>query len=258
MRVAPRTIRTKLEAGSPVFGACIQLPSPDIVEIVGYAGLDFAWIDAEHGTMGISDLNQMIRAADAAGVDAIVRVPDHSPSFIQRLLDIGAAGIIVPHMRSAEVARAVLAAARYAPEGVRGACPAVRAVGHLTTDWPTVLRRAREDVMVFGLIEDADGVANIDEIVGTGIDGVLFGPFDLSTEMGLEGDVSNATVREMNNRVRKAALSAGIQYLALPGLDGTVASLLAEGVRLFNLSGDRGLLFTAFQTALAEAKGASA
>jgi 2-keto-3-deoxy-L-rhamnonate aldolase RhmA len=112
--------------------------------------------------------------------------------------------------------------------------------------------------MVFGLIEDADGVANIDEIVGTGIDGVLFGPFDLSTEMGLEGDVSNATVREMNDRVRKAALSAGIQYLALPGLDGTVASLLAEGVRLFNLSGDRGLLFTAFQTALAEAKGASA
>ncbi|MBP2328941.1 4-hydroxy-2-oxoheptanedioate aldolase [Kibdelosporangium banguiense] len=255
MRVAPRRIKTKLAAGAPAFGACVQLPSPDIVEIVGYAGLDFAWIDAEHGSMGVGEVNQLVRAADAAGIDAIVRVPDHNASFIQKVLDMGAAGIIAPHVRDVEVAQAVVAAARYAPEGVRGACPAVRAVGHLTMDWPATLRQIRDDAIVIGLIEDADGVANVEEIAaGSGLDGLIFGPYDLATELGLDGDVSDARVREMNVRVRKAALNAGIQYLALPGLDGAVGALMAEGVRLFNVTADRGLLFTAFESALAAAR----
>lgn len=256
MRVAPRRIRTKLESGAPAFGACVQLPSPDIVEIVGYAGLDFAWLDAEHGSMGIADVNQLIRAADAAGVDAIVRVPDHSATFIQKVLDMGAAGIIAPHVRDVEVARAVVAATRFAPDGVRGACPSVRAVGHLTMDWPAELRHT--DILVFGLIEDVEGVENVEEIASTGLDGLLFGPFDLAMAMGLEGDVTNTTVREMNVRVRKAALNAGIQFLAIPGWDETVTTLAAEGVRLFNISGDRGMLMTAFRSAAEESRHAFA
>lgn len=255
MRIAPRRIRTNLAAGSPSFGTCIQLPSPDAVEIAGYVGMDFAWIDAEHGSMDIGDVNHLVRAADAAGIDAIVRVPDHGASFIQKVLDMGAAGIIVPHLRSVEVGRTVTAAAKYAPDGVRGACPAVRAVGHVTTDWPGDLRRARGDLLVFGLIEDVEGVENIEEIAAeSGLDGLVFGPFDLSMEMGLDGDPTNATVREMGVRVRKAAASAGIEYLALPGWDDPVDTLAAEGVRLFNLSGDRGALFSAFSTAITEAK----
>jgi len=255
VRNAPRNIRRKLADGAPAFGACIQLPSPDTVEIAGYAGLDFAWIDAEHGSMGIGEVNQLVRAADAAGIDAIVRVPDHSSSFIQKVLDMGAAGIIAPHVRDVEVARRVVASANFAPDGVRGACPAVRAVGHLTTDWPTELRCARENILVFGLIEDAEGVENVEEIAADGgLDGLLFGPFDLAMQLGLEGDVTNATIREMNVRVRKAALSAGIQFLAIPGWDETVSMLAAEGVRLFNVAGDRGMLVTAFRSAAAEAQ----
>jgi 4-hydroxy-2-oxoheptanedioate aldolase len=108
---------------------------------------------------------------------------------------------------------------------------------------------------VFGLIEDVEGVENVEEIAAvSGLDGLLFGPFDLAMELGFEGDVTNATVREMNVRVRKAALSAGIQFLAIPGWDETVGTLAAEGVRLFNVTGDRGLLVTAFRSAAAEAQ----
>lgn len=257
MRVASRNTRTKLEAGLPAFGACLQLASPDIVEIAGYAGLDFAWIDAEHGTMDITELSQLVRAADAAGIDTIVRVPDHGASFIQKVLDMGATGIIAPHVRNVEVARTVVAATRYAPEGVRGACPSVRSVGHLTTDWPAEARRAHDDILVLGLIEDIEGVENVEAIAGeSGLDGLLFGPFDLSMEMGLNGDITDARVREMNARVRKAALSAGIQFLAIPGWDDTIESLAAEGVRMFNIAGDRGMLFMSFSSAVTEAQNA--
>lgn len=168
---------------------------------------------------------------------------------------MGAAGIIVPHLRGVEVGRAVTAAARYAPDGVRGACPAVRAVGHVTTDWAGDLRRARGDILVFGLIEDVEGVENVEEIATeSGLDGLVFGPFDLSMEMGLDGDPTNAAVREMGVRVRKAAASAGIQYLALPGWDDPVETLSAEGVLLFNVSADRGALFSSFTSAMAEAR----
>src|SRR5690242_302960 len=100
MRKPHRRIRNKLEAGGRAFGIRLQLPSPDIVEIAGYAGADFVWLDAEHGTMDVGDIGQMVRAADASGTDVIVRVPDHSASFIQRVLDTGAAGIIAPHVRT--------------------------------------------------------------------------------------------------------------------------------------------------------------
>lgn len=256
MRNPPRKLRTKLATGAPVLGVTVQLPSPDAVEIAGYAGLDFVWIDAEHGTMDLGDINHLVRAADAAGVDAIVRVPDHSPSFIQRVLDAGAAGIMAPHVRTLEDARAVVAATRLAPDGVRGACPSIRAVGHLTTDWAADLKRAREDVFAFGLVEDIEGVENVEVIAReSGLDGLLFGPFDLSMALGHDGDIANATVREMGARVRKAAISAGIEYIAIPGWDhGTIESLAGEGIRIFNLSGDRGALFMAFREAREKAE----
>ena len=68
MRVPPRRVRGKLEAGGHAFGATIQIPSPEIVEIAGYAGLDYVWIDAEHGTMDLSDISHLVRAADASGI----------------------------------------------------------------------------------------------------------------------------------------------------------------------------------------------
>ena len=141
MRNPPRRIRGKFDTGEPVFGAAIQLYSPEVVEIAGYRGLDFVWLDAEHGTMDVRDIADLVRAADAAGIDAIVRVPDGTPSFILRVLDSGAAGVVVPHMRTSEDAAAVVAACKYAPEGNRGACPTTRVVGHSSMDWFTDYRR---------------------------------------------------------------------------------------------------------------------
>jgi len=254
VRTPHRRIRNKLEAGLPVFGMTIQLPCPEIAEIAGYSGLDYVWIDAEHGTMDLGDIGNIVRAADASGVDAIVRVPDHSVSFIQRVLDSGAAGILAPHIRTLEEAAAVVAAARFAPAGVRGACPSTRAVGHLSDDWRADCLRANADVLVFGLIEDIEGVENVEAIAGeSGLDGLVFGPFDLAQALGLHGDIAHPDIAAMHKRVTSAVLAAGIEYLSIPGWDpGDIASI-AEYSRIFNISGDRGVLSVAVRASRTEA-----
>lgn len=253
MRTPHRRIRNKLEAGERVFGVSVQLPSPEVAEIVGYAGLDFVWIDAEHGTLDLGDISQIVRGADASGIDAIVRVPDQSLSFIQRVLDLGAAGIVAPHVRTVTEAVALVAAAKFGPSGTRGACPGTRAVGHLTLDWPTDYRRANQDVLVFGLIEDVEGVENVEAIANeSGLDGLMFGPFDLAQAAGFEGDVTHPDIVRMQTRVRSAASAAGIEYLALAGFEPGGYESIAEYSRIVSVSGDKGALFMAFRSRLDE------
>jgi len=249
MRTPPRRIRSRLESGQPVLGATLQMPSPETVEIAGYSGLDYVWIDAEHGTMDIRDIAEMVRAADACGVDAIIRVPDHNPSYIQRVLDLGAAGIIAPHVCDADQARGLVAAAKYAPEGTRGACPQTRAVGHVSTDWSADSRRSNADVLVFAMIEDFDGVENVESISQSGVDGLLFGSFDLSQSLGLDGSVDHTDLERMQNRVTSAVRSSGIEYITL-GWDFDDFATICTYSRIFNVAADRPGLFNLFSSAI--------
>lgn len=218
MRTSARRIRTKWEGNERAYGVTIQMPAAEGVEIAGFTGYDFVWIDAEHGTLDLGDINTLVRAADAVGIDAIVRVPDRTPSFIQRVLDTGATGIIVPHTSNVAIAEAIVAASRYEPEGTRGACPATRAVGHYTQDWIADYRRSNRDTLVFGLIEDPEGVENVAAIAAvSGLDGLVFGPFDLAMALGLEGDVTHPDIDAARTKVIEATRSSGIEFVAIAG-----------------------------------------
>ena len=253
MRTAPRRIRSKLESGEKAYGIAVQLPSPEIVEAVGYAGYDFAWIDAEHGAFDLGDLRDLIRAADAAGIDSLVRLAGHDPTAIQHALDLGATGIIVPDVRDARQARAVASAAHFAPLGTRGACPCGRAVGHLSEDWPSDYRRMDADVLVFGLIEHPAGVNRVESIARDGgLDGLMFGPFDLSMSLGLGGDVSHPDIQEMHDRVIEATRAAGIEYVTPNAA--WESNLAATGSRIIPVAGDRAALVSTFVQLLAESR----
>ena len=257
MRVAPRRIRTKLERDEKSYGIAVQLPSPEIVEIVGYAGYDFAWIDAEHGSLDYSEMRELIRAADAAGIDSLVRVMTHDPSPIAQVLDLGATGIIAPDIRSLQDAQAIVAATHFAPGGARGACPCGRAVGHLSRDWPSDRRRLDTEVLVLGIIEDREGVENVEAISRDGgLDGLMFGPFDLSMTLGLDGDISHPEVRQMQQRVIAATRAAGIEYIS-PNV-AWEEDLEATGCRIIPVTGDRVALVNSLTRLLAETSGAAA
>lgn len=249
MRRAPRRIRGKLESGDKAYGIAVQLPSPEIVEAVGYAGYDFAWIDAEHGAFDAGDVRDLIRAADAVGIDSLVRVANHEPTAIQHALDLGATGIIAPDVRDVAQARAVASAAHFAPTGTRGACPCGRAVGHLSEDWPSDYRRMDADVLVFGIIEHPAGVDEVEAIAHEGgLDGLMFGPFDLAMSLGLGGDVAHPDIQKLHNRVVEATRAAGIEYVT----PNAAWESDLEASRIIPVAGDRAALVSTFVRLLAE------
>lgn len=250
-------VRKRLAAGSTVIGAKVDLPSPDIVEIVGRTGYDFAWIDCEHGTIDLETAVHMMRAADAAGVTPIVRVPDQTASGIARMLDAGAMGVIVPGVSTAAQAAAVVRAAKYQtaefPHGRRGACPRIRATGHQVRDWNTYARWANDETMVWLLIETVEGVGNIEEIVQVpGIHALMLGPFDLSISMGYPGEPLRPEVVAKLDHITEAARRRNIEVVPVL-LSGGLEDLRKEkqywrerGCRIFNVLSDRRLLAREF------------
>lgn len=246
-------VRTRLAAGELALGAKVDLASPDIVEIVGAAGYDFVWIDCEHGAFDLETVVHMLRAADAAGVTPVVRVPSDAPSGIARALDAGAMGVIVPNVERAAQAEAVVRAARYqtaaTPYGRRGACPRIRAARHQVGDWNTFADWSNSTTMVWVLVETAEGAARIEEIVAVpGIDAVMLGPFDLSVSLGYPGQTTHPMVIAQLERITAACRRRGVEVVAvlLGGDDDALAAdrrrWVDRGCRILNVVSDRRLL----------------
>ncbi len=114
-------LKAKIKAGKPLIGSYVTFSSPEVVELLAHAGMDFVTIDLQHSSPNWETLSHMVRAADAAGVSPIVRLHTHEPSLILKVLDLGAEGLSLPNMKSPDDLRAVVDAAFYAPLGNRGA-----------------------------------------------------------------------------------------------------------------------------------------
>src|SRR5207245_3989670 len=119
------------------------IADPQIVEIIGHAGYDAAFIDMEHTSFDLRDIQLMVMAAERVGITPIVRTPGFDPAFILRLLDVGVQGIQVPHVSSAATAREAIQAVRYPPLGERGMAAGSRAAGDGRA--PLLGHRARAD-----------------------------------------------------------------------------------------------------------------
>lgn len=175
------TLRASIKARQPLRGPFMAIPSPVAVEIVAGARPDFLCIDTEHSPIGDALLTDMLRAADLAGVPALVRVRGKGAEHMAAALDAGAAGVVVPHVSSAADARAVVQAARFAPEGMRGAGPG-RAAKYLR-DIPAAIDRARRDTVVIVQLETVEAVENVAAILAVpGIDLAFIGPGDLAVD----------------------------------------------------------------------------
>ncbi len=177
-------------------GTFIQTASPENAEIAAACGFDFLILDMEHGSFGIDQLVHLIRGVQVGGATPVVRLPDHTETNIYKVLDAGATGILMPGVSTAEQAEKIARAAHYAPGGTRGACPRVRAAAHGVYPWEKHVRWSEENVMVWLIIESLEGLRNLEKIVQTpGIDAVGFGAFDLSQDMGLQGQTAHPKVR---------------------------------------------------------------
>lgn len=207
-RAGSSTLDALLARDGTVVGTWSQLATADAIDVLGAAGYHFTIIDCEHGAFGIETAEGLIRAAEAAGVVPLVRVPRGDTVATCKALDAGAAGVLAPSVESADEARAMVAATRFAPEGTRGACPIVRAAAHSATAWSAFVDAQRGNGLV-AMIETAAGVAAADAICAVpGLKAVLVGPFDLSVSIGRAGEVDAPEVLAAIDRVLAAAACA--------------------------------------------------
>lgn len=184
-----RTFRDRLAAGEPLSGRFIKAPHHRSIELAAIDGVDCVAIDTEHAPIGVAQLDAMLAVARALDLPAVVRVPDDRQPHIQQALDLGAVGVIVPHVTSAAMAADVSRRCRYGPGG-RGYAGTTRAGGWGSIPMHDVIDDASATVVVVQ-IEDVDGVGAADEICRTtGINGVFVGAADLRVAMGgLDADM---------------------------------------------------------------------
>ena len=147
------------------------IPDPQIVEIIGLAGFDAAFIDMEHTSFDLHDVQAMVMAAERVGITPLVRTPGFDPAFILRLLDMGVQGIQVPHVADAATARAAVAAVRYPPQGERGMAAGSRAAEFGRIPLTEHMAQSNREILLACMIEDMAAVECIDEIAAVeGVD----------------------------------------------------------------------------------------
>lgn len=207
------TLKERLKKGDVVLGTFSSIPSASVVEVIGHSGLDFIIIDTEHGPVSIESAENLVRAAEVAKMEPIIRVSHNEPHMILRALDIGACGIQVPHVSTKKEAASVIEYSKYHPKGKRGFSPFTRAAkygieakGHAA--------RSNENTVVVVNVEGIEGIKNLNEIAGVpDIDVIFIGPFDLSQSLGKPGDVYDPEVikliKESAVLIRKKGKACG-------------------------------------------------
>ena len=241
--VLKNKIKGMIAQGGIAFGGVSHIPSTAIVELMGIAGYDFDLIDTEHGMYDVDTAGELIRAASGVGLTPIVRVLQNDPGLIMKAFDLGAEGVVVPHVVSKDDAERAVRAAKYHPEGERGSCPFIAAAGYSLYDWAVYQEAANRETMVIVLIEDREGVENIDEILSVkGIDAVFLGPFDMSVGMGQRGDALHPDVQGNLDRVITACRMRNVPVMSAVLDAKDVAKWIDKGARLFVHASDTELL----------------
>ena len=247
-------LRTRLAGeGPPLVATFVIVPRVEIVELAALAGFDAVILDQEHGPIGVETLPPLVAAARGAGLTCLVRVPECRAKQIEAALDSGADGVLVPHVSSAEAAAETVAAARFAPEGRRGANPYVRAASYSANE--RFFAEANERAACLALVEGTQGVRAIDEILAVpGLDAVFIGPVDLSAALGIPGQPEHPDVVETVRGLVEKGHGRGVATAVFAPTPEAARRWLGLGVRLVALSVDTGLILEGFRAALAEVR----
>ncbi|MFL6185921.1 MAG: HpcH/HpaI aldolase family protein, partial [Actinomycetes bacterium] len=227
--------------------------SPVTAEACAAAGVDWLVLDLEHGSGGEEQVRDVIPAAGAYGVPTVVRVESAARIRIGRVLDLGAAGVMLPRMDTAEEVRQAVRHLRYPPAGDRGVATYNRAC-RFGLD-PGALVRANAEVLGVVQVESASAVEQVDQIAAIdGVDVLFVGPQDLSHNLGVPGDLQAPTYLAAVERVRSAAARHGKAGGLLVRDGVTAAARQAEGWTFLAIGSDTTLLAAAVAAELGRAR----
>ena len=237
-------LRSSLAAGKPTVGTFVGAASAVTAEVCAATGVDWVLLDLEHGAGGEEQVGPVVLAAGAYGVPAVVRVESAERIRLGRVLDLGAAGVMLPRLDTAAEVAAALRHLRYPPDGDRGVATYNRAC-RFGLD-PGALDRANNEVVAVVQIESSRAVEQVEEIAALdGVDVLFVGPRDLSHDLGVPGDVRAPRYLQALDRVRDAAQQFGKSCGLLVPDGAAAAEKRAHGWTFVAVGSDSSLLATA-------------
>ncbi len=184
------TVKTKLKKGEQLLGTMVVLfDHPEIAKIIKVCGFDYFIIDCEHGTFDYTTVARILTVARESGICGMVRIPELRREVVQKYMDMGAGGLLLPNAETAEQARLLVDLAKYAPLGNRGVQLLRGHSGFEKIANPVeYMKKANDETILMVQIESPVGVQNIDDLLAVdGIDAAFIGPNDLSQSMGIMG-----------------------------------------------------------------------
>ncbi len=207
----PNRMKQRIQDGESLVGAFVNVPHPELVEILGLSGIDFVIVDAEHTSLTPKLAEELIRAAELHDVTPVARVGRNDPQTIQKFLESGAQGVLIPLVNTGDDAQRVVDAVKYPPIGKRGLAPS------RTSQWGLGeggigqhVEDANRETFIGVQIETHEAVDHFDDIANTDhVDLIFFGPSDLSTALGLPGQAQHPDVIRIIERLSQHAREAG-------------------------------------------------
>lgn len=240
MSMRSNRLKQALEQNRVVIGCTID-ESTDlgIVRAIAAGGADFVFIDLEHRPFDLRDAFQVIWHAEGAGLSSVVRIPEVTYSWVQRILDAGCQNLIVPHVRSVEDLNRARQLGYYAPRGSRG----MGLYGGASSDYTPVpdasafTAFANDELLLGLLVETPEAVEGIDELLVTGIGFALVGFADLAQEYGIAGQHSHPLIDEARAKVREACQRSGVIYTAAVGTQNAIRDAVRAGSKMIMYRG---------------------
>jgi 2-dehydro-3-deoxyglucarate aldolase/4-hydroxy-2-oxoheptanedioate aldolase len=235
-------LKAKLAAGQVVYGQMVmELFTPGLAKMAAAAGLDFLIYDQEHGRCDMGLLASMIDSCNGTGVAPLVRVPDLNAAPLSRALDLGARGIMVPRVETADQARDIVAQLKYAPQGRRGVALGL-AHDSFRPQGAAYFDQANQDTLVIALLETARAYDNLEDILAVpGIDIAWMGHYDLTVSMGIPAQFDHPRFLDAMRRLIAVSAQNGIAVGFLPATPEDARRWIDEGIRVVSLNSDIGL-----------------
>jgi 4-hydroxy-2-oxoheptanedioate aldolase len=232
-------IKTKLtKRNEPVIGIITNIHHPGLIEVMALAGIEFVILDAEHTTLSPETAEHLYRTCEMRGITAITRIGENSQQVIQKFLDAGSMGVFMPLINSKKDVQKVVNSVKYPPIGRRGLAGGRAADYGLGMALGDYVKMANQETMIIIQIETTDSFDNFSEIVGVEhVDGVFFGPNDISASLGHPGQARHPKVRQLIERLGKEAIAAG-----------KIAGTIARDIEDYKYWRERGFLW--FSTGL--------
>lgn len=243
-------MKMKIHAGEKVLGMFLsEIAAPNLLRVMQASGVDFVIVDCEHGYFDYSQVAAITAVGNGIDFPVIVRIPSISRECIQKYLDAGVDGILVPMLETKEQAETLVRLGKYAPEGARGISTMRPHSNYNPGKLSTYMETANKRTMFFAQIETKTGVQNAADIASVpGLDGIFIGPNDLACDLGQVGEFNTDDMDAALHHVVAAAKAHNIPCGIIASNPDFLRKWEANGMTMFSCNSELGLLKKGIQS----------